>query len=160
MDQFTKNLILIKKDIDTVKEDYIIDSEIKHKQLLVYYLYRFFCKFNTVISVNTSKSYIKDIFTLLGIPEEMLNKCFPLCGKMSNKVEELNKILKKSIELLELFTTNFTTLDKKGKPEDITKITDFMISKNNKKQIQEDLILLSLLLPKLSKIMHKPYLKE
>ena len=37
MDQFIKNLILVKEDIDLVKEDYIIDSEIKHKQLLVYY---------------------------------------------------------------------------------------------------------------------------
>ena len=160
MDQFTKKLILVKQDIDTVKEDYIIDSEIKHKQLLVYYLYRFFCKFNEVISLNTNESYIKDIFNLLEIPGDMFKKCFPLSGKMPNKADKLNQILDKSIELLQSFTTNFTTLDKKGKPEDITKITDFMISKNNKKQIQEDLILLSLLLPKLSKIMHKPYLKE
>lgn len=160
MDQFIKNLILVKEDIDLVKEDYIIDSEIKHKQLLVYYLYRILCKFNRVISVNTNQSYINTIFTLLEIPNEMLDKCFPLCGKMPNKVDKLNEILDKCIELLRLFTTNFTTMSKKGKNDDILKIKDFLLSKNSKKQIQEDLILLSILLPKISKIMHKPYLQD
>ena len=160
MDQFIKNLILVKEDIDLVKEDYIIDSEIKHKQLLVYYLYRILCKFNKVISVNTNQSYINTIFTLLEIPNEMLDKCFPLCGKMPNKVDKLNEILDKCIELLRLFTTNFTTMSKKGQNDDILKIKDFLLSKNSKKQIQEDLILLPILLPKISKIMHKPYLQD
>lgn len=160
MDQFTRNLILVKQDIDTVKEDYIINSELKHKQLLVYYLYRIFCKFNKVISVNTNQSYINEIFTLLEIPQNMYDKCYPLCGKLPSKIENLNEVLNKSIELMKLFTTNFTTLSKKGNTKDIMKIKDFMQSKNTKKQILEDLILLSMLLPKLSKIMHKPYLQE
>ena len=160
MNQFIENISLVKEDISSVKEDYIINSEIEHKQLLVYYLYRIICKFNRIISVNTNESHIRDIFTLLEIQGEMLNKCYPLCGKMPNKVDKLNEILDKSVELLQLFATNFTTLSKKGNNKDIIKIKDFMISKNTKKQIQEDLILLSLLLPKLSKFMHKPYLQE
>ena len=160
MTEFFKNLLLIKEDVDLVKEDYIINSELTHKQLLVYYLYRIFCKFNKVISLNTNKSYINDIFSLLEIPQDMYNKCYPLCGKLPNKIEKLNEVLNKSIELMRLFTTNFTTLSKIGNTKDIMKIKDFIQSKNTKKQIQEDLILLSMLLPKLSKIMHKPYLQE
>ena len=159
MDKFYKSLVLVKEDIDKIKESYIIDSQVKHKQLLVYYIYRIICKFEKLITVNSSGVKPDKIFEMLGIPSDMNKKCYPLSGKIPNKLDKLDAILKEEMNLLEGFFDNYTTLPDRGSDEDINKMDDFIKSKSEKKQIQEDLILLSILLPKLSRVVHKPTLQ-
>ena len=158
MDNFYKSLVQVKEDIDKIKESYIIDSEIKHKQLLVYYIYRVICKFENLISKNSGGIKPDNIFKMLGIPSDMNKKCYPLCGKIPNKKDKLDTILTEQMKLLEVFFENYITLPDRGSNVDIFKMDDFIDSKGTKKQIQEDLILLSILLPKLSRIVHKPTL--
>lgn len=158
MDNFYKSLVLVKEDIDKIQESYIIDSQIKHKQLLVYYIYRVICKFENLISMNTGGIKPDSVFKMLGIPSDMSKKCYPLCGKIPNKKDKLDAILTEQMKLMDVFFENYTTLPDRGSDEDINKMDDFINSKGTKKQIQEDLILLSILLPKLSRIVHKPTL--
>ena len=158
MDKFYNSLVLIKEDIDKIKEAYIIDSQVKHKQLLIYYIYRIICKFENLISINSGGIKPDNIFKMLGIPSDMNKKCYPLAGKIPNKIEDLDKILTEQMKLMEVFFENYTTLSDRGSEDDIAKMDDFINSKGTKKQIQEDLILLSILLPKLSRIVHKPTL--
>ena len=156
MDTFFKHLLSIKDDIFNLKGSYIINNQIKHKQLLMYYMYRIICKHSNIMKLNTNPSAYEEVFTSIGIPSDMTDKCYPLCKKVSNKNEDLNNIIEKEIYLFESIKENIKENELMGKKTEIDVFNDFINNKNYKKKIKEDLILLSALLPRLSKYKMQP----
>ena len=150
--KYITNLNSIKDDIFKLEEKYITSNSIKHKQLLVYYMYRIICKYSDVIKINTDPSSFEDAFTSIGVPPDMTDKCYPLCGKISNDENELNIMIEKALFLFENMKNNIEGNELLGTKISTSNLTDFMRSKLNKKAIKEDLTLLSVLLPKISKI--------
>jgi hypothetical protein len=146
------NLNSIKDDIFKLEEKYITSNAIKHKQLLVYYMYRIICKYSDVIKINTDPASFEDAFTSIGIPTDMTDKCYPLCGKISNDENELNIMVEKALFLFENMKNNIKDNELLGKKKETDNLKDFMRSKLNKNAIKEDLTLLSVLLPKISKL--------
>ena len=100
--KFITNLNSIKDDIFKLEEKYITSNAIKHKQLLVYYMYRIICKYSDVIKINTDPASFEDAFTSIGIPTDMTDKCYPLCGKISNDENELNIMVEKRFFYLKI----------------------------------------------------------
>lgn len=159
MDVFFKHLNSIKTEIFKLNDSYIINNKVKHKQLLVYYIYRIVCKHNDIIKINTNPSAYEDVFASIGIPSDMTDRCYPLCEKISNNDDELNEMIEKGFFLFEILIENIKTNKLLGKQENIDNFNDFINSKNTKKIIKEDLTLLSLLLPRLSKYKLRPSYK-
>jgi hypothetical protein len=156
MDTFFKNLKSINDDMIKLKGSYIINNKIKHKQLLLYYMYRIICKHSNIMKLNTNPSVYEDVFTSIGIPSDMTDKCYPLCEKISNIDEDLNEMIDKGIFLFESASENITQNEILGKKEQIEDFNDFINSKKTKELIKEDLTLLALLIPRLSKYKLRP----
>ena len=159
MDTFFKHLTSIKEDIFNLEGSYIINNQIKHKQLLMYYMYRIICKHSNIMKLNTNPSAYNEVFTSIGIPSDMSDKCYPLCKKVSNKNEDLNEIIEKELFIFESMKENIRVNELQGKKNEIDYFNDFINSKNYKEKIKEDLILLSALLPRLSKFKTQPRYK-
>jgi len=156
MDIFFKHLASIKGDIFKLEGSYIINNQIKHKQLFLYYMYRIICKHSNIMKLNTNTSAYEDVFTSIGIPSDMTDKCYPLCEKISNKDEDLNEMIEKGLFLFESASENIKTNELLGKKEQMEDFNDFIKSKYTKRKIKEDLTLLSVLLPRLSKFKLRP----
>mgnify|MGYP006132451821 CR=1 FL=1 len=156
MDAFLKNLKLIKDDIFKLEGSYIINNQIKHKQLFLYYMYRIICKHTNIMKTNSNPAAYEEVFTSIGIPSDMTDKCYPLCEKISNKDDELNEMIEKGLFLFESVSENIKTNELMGKKEEIEDFNDFIKSKYTKREIKEDLTLLAVLLPRLSKYKLRP----
>lgn len=86
-----------------------------------------------------------------------MDKCYPIAGEITNKKEELDTIITSALDLLELLNTTIKTNKRvNGKKEGIDLFEDFMNTKFSQKLIEEDLVLLTVLLPKLNKDKLKP----
>lgn len=152
---FVKNITTVKEKIYSIEGNYIFNNSNKHKQVLIYYLYRIICKHYNFIKVNTDISSIDGFFNNLGL--EKMDKCYPISGEITNKKEELDAIITSAIELLELANTTLKTNNRvNGKKEQIDNFTDFMNTKFSQKIIEQDLVLLTVLLPKLNRDKLKP----
>jgi len=156
MDEFLKNLKLIKDDIFKLEGSYIINNQIKHKQLFLYYMYRIICKHTNIMKTNSNPAAYEEVFTSIGIPSDMTDKCYPLCEKISNKDDELNEMIEKGLFLFESVSENIKTNELMGKKEEMEDFNDFIKSKDTKREIKEDLTLLAVLLPRLSKYKLRP----
>jgi len=156
MDEFLKNLKLIKDDIFKLEGSYIINNQIKHKQLFLYYMYRIICKHTNIMKTNSNPAAYEEVFTSIGIPSDMTDKCYPLCEKISNKDDELNEMIEKGLFLFESVSENIKTNELMGKKEEMEDFNDFIKSKYTKREIKEDLTLLAVLLPRLSKYKLRP----
>ena len=156
MDEFLKNLKLIKDDIFKLEGSYIINNQIKHKQLFLYYMYRIICKHTNIMKTNSNPAAYEEVFTSIGIPSDMTDKCYPLCEKISNKGDELDEMIEKGLFLFESVSENIKTNELMGKKEEIEDFNDFIKSKYTKREIKEDLTLLAVLLPRLSKYKLRP----
>ena len=156
MDEFLKNLKLIKDDIFKLEGSYIINNQIKHKQLFLYYMYRIICKHTNIMKTNSNPAAYEEVFTSIGIPSDMTDKCYPLCEKISNKDDELDEMIEKGLFLFESVSENIKTNELMGKKEEIEDFNDFIKSKYTKREIKEDLTLLAVLLPRLSKYKLRP----
>ena len=156
MEYFINNIKLIKKDIDSLKETYLINHQLKNKQILIYYLYRLLCRNYKCFELFVSQQEIIEIKTILNLPIP-LNKCVPMCKNIPNDIKVLDilftKILNCFIKVKESIKQN---KDLKNK-EEIVFLNDFCLEKNEKDLIKMDLVLLSGLLPKLGKINSKPF---
>ena len=108
------------------------------------------------MKTNSNPAAYEEVFTSIGIPSDMTDKCYPLSEKISNKGEELNEMIEKGLFLFESVSENIKTNELMGKKEQIEDFNDFIKSKNNKNLIKEDLTLLSVLLPRLSKYNLRP----
>ena len=156
MDEFLKNLKLIKDDIFKLEGSYIINNQIKHKQLFLYYMYRIICKHTNIMKTNSNPAAYEEVFTSIGIPSDMTDKCYPLCEKISNKDDELDEMIEKGLFLFESVSENIKTNELMGKKEEMEDFNDFIKSKYTKREIKEDLTLLAVLLPRLSKYKLRP----
>ena len=159
MDVFLKQLNLIKGDISKLEGSYIINNQIKHKQLFLYYMYRIICKHSNIMKTNSNPAAYEEVFTSIGIPSDMTDKCYPLSEKISNMDDVLDEMIDKALYLFESVNENIKTNEILGKREEIEDFSDFVSSKFNRKQIKEDLTLLYLLLPRLSKYKLRPNYK-
>ena len=153
--EFIKNLTSIKEKIYSIEGNYIFNNSNKHKQVFVYYLYRIICKHYQFIKVNTDTSSIDTFFTNLGL--QRMDKCYPIAGEITNDEKELDIIVESAFVLLNLLD-NTIKLNKRvnGNKKQIDNFEDFMNTKFNQKIIEEDLVLLTVLLPKLNKDKLKP----
>jgi hypothetical protein len=156
MDVFFKHLTSIKDDIFKLKGSYIINNQIKHKQLILYYMYRIICKHSNIMKINSNPEAYNKVFTSIGIPSDMTDKCYPLCEKISNKDDDLDEMIETGTFLFESVSENIKANELLGKKEEIEDFNDFIRSKYTKRKIKEDLTLLSLLLPRLSKYKLRP----
>jgi hypothetical protein len=156
MDVFFKHLNSIKEDIFKLQGSYIINNQIKHKQLFLYYMYRIICKHSNIMKINANPATYEEVFTSIGIPSDMTDKCYPLCEKISNKDDDLDEMIEKGLYLFESVSENINVNELLGKKDEIEDFNDFIRSKYTKRKIKEDLTLLSLLLPRLSKYMLRP----
>jgi hypothetical protein len=156
MDVFFKHLNSIKDDIFKLQGSYIINNQIKHKQLFLYYMYRIICKHSNIMKINANPAAYEEVFTSIGIPSDMTDKCYPLCEKISNKDDDLDEMIEKGLYLFESVSENINVNELLGKKEEIEDFNDFIRSKYTKRKIKEDLTLLSLLLPRLSKYKLRP----
>lgn len=153
--EFINNLTKIKEKIYSIEGNYIFNNSNKHKQVLIYYLYRIICKHYNFIKVNTDTTSIDKFFNNLGL--EKMDKCYPIAGEITNIKEELDNIINSALELLELLNTTIkNNIKVNGKKENIDNFRDFMNTKFNRKIIEEDLLLLTVSLPKLNKDKLKP----
>lgn len=153
--EFIQNLNTIKEKIYDIKGNYIFNNSNKHKQVLVYYLYRIICKHYTFIKVNTDSSSIDVFFNNLGL--QHIDKCYPISGEITNDERELDIIIDSSFELLNLLNNTIKSNKRVlGIKKDIDNFEDFMNTKFSQKIIEEDLVLLTVLLPKLNKDKLKP----
>jgi hypothetical protein len=156
MESFYKSLKAVKDDIFKLKENYVMSNSIKHKQLLMYYIYRIICKYNNVIKLNTNPAAFDDVFETIEIPSDMTDKCYPLCHKLSNNETKLDNMINKGMFLFENLRNNLKSNNMLGKKKQIEYFKDFIESKFNIETIKEDLVLLNSLLPKLSKSRVRP----
>ena len=104
---FVKNITTIKEKIYSIEGNYIFNNSNKHKQVLIYYLYRIICKHYNFIKVNTDISSVDGFFNNLGL--EKMDKCYPIAGEITNKKDELDSMITSAIELLELVNTTLKT---------------------------------------------------
>lgn len=156
MDIFINHINTIKKEIDALKETYIVNHQMKNKQILVYYLYRILCKHYSTFELFTPSDSILDIKKILKIPPQIKN-CVPLCQKIPNDLKVLDKLF---VNIMNLFTAvNNNIQDKKDliQKDNVEFLYEFCLEKKEKEDIKMDLVLLSSLLPKLGKIGSKPF---
>lgn len=155
MDVFIENIINIKNEMNELKETMIFNNQLRHKQYLVYYLYRIFCKNYSVFELLTMTDQLYEVRELMRLPPK-INKCVPLCGKIPNDLETINSILEKIITLFSNIGTVLKERSNLDADEKIIFLNGFVFSKKDISTIKTDLILLSSLLPNLNEIEKKP----
>jgi len=108
------------------------------------------------MKINSNPEVYEEVFTSIGIPSDMTDKCYPLCEKISNKDDDLDEMIETGFFLFESVSENIKANELLGKKEEIEDFNDFIRSKYTKRKIKEELTLLSLLLPRLSKYKLRP----
>ena len=159
MEKFISDIESIHDEFSKIESSQfsIIDSKLINNQVLVYYLYRIFCKFSDVFRLNVGDSQTDKIFTKLGITPKH-NKCVPLVNRLTKNIEELESIYQLLIEIFKNLNQNLniSKLNKQGNEEQIDYLTSLINSKSNKITIKENLVMLTQLIPDLSKTDIKP----
>lgn len=155
MDVFIKNVKEINDDINKLESDYIVNTKLVNKQILIYYLYRIFCKFINIIKLNVSDSKVNEILRVLKIPTNF-EKCVPLVNKLPNDIDNINLLVNQLIDVFTEMTTNMSNLNAQGEKIRLKYLNELMDSKFDKIKIKEDLVLLSSLVPELSILESKP----
>ena len=158
MDSFIKNIELINDDLNKIQENYIIDSKVINKQLLVYYLYRIFCKFIELFKINTDIKKVNKILRLLKITTDF-KKCAPLVNKIPTNIKELNVLYRQLINIFKDINQNMKNLNSLGDKNLLIYFKELIDLKSDKEKVKEDLIVLSTLVPELGKLERKPSLK-
>lgn len=155
MDSFINNIKTIKDEIDKLKETYIINHQLKNKQVLVYYLYRILCKHYSTFEIFVPYETILEIKTILGIPSQIKN-CVPLCENIPNDIKVLDILFTKILNIF--ITMNNSIQENKDfiKKNNVVYLYNYCLEKKEKDKIKTDLVLLSTLLPKLGKLSSKP----
>ena len=120
--------------------------KIKTRHLLIYYLYRVFCKYRDTIMNVISTEEINNLYKLLNIPENSKG-CMPMAGRMSNKKEQLDTTLFTLIKVLNDFNIGHKRMVAEDK---FNEMMEFFKSKENPKKILEDIKVLNILIPNLS----------
>ena len=120
--------------------------KIKTRHLLIYYLYRVFCKYRDTIMNVISVEDINNLYKLLNIPENSKG-CMPMAGRMSNKKEQLDTTLFTLIKVLNDFNMGHKRMVAEDK---FKEMMEFFKSKENPKKILEDIKVLNILIPNLS----------
>ena len=120
--------------------------KIKTRHLLIYYLYRVFCKYRDTIMNVISVEDINNLYKLLNIPENSKG-CMPMAGRMSNKKEQLDTALFTLIKVLNDFNMGHKRMVAEDK---FKEMMEFFKSKENPKKILEDIKVLNILIPNLS----------
>ena len=120
--------------------------KIKTRHLLIYYLYRVFCKYRDTIMNVISIEDINNLYKLLNIPENSKG-CMPMAGRMSNKKEQLDTALFTLIKVLNDFNMGHKRMVAEDK---FKEMMEFFKSKENPKKILEDIKVLNILIPNLS----------
>jgi hypothetical protein len=146
MDFFLGNVLSINEEIDTlVSPNDLINTSLKHKQYLVYYLYRVVCRYSNIIKKIVSLDMINTIYYTLDIP--VTEGCYAMANRMPNNIERLDLALLNIIELMNTYNKrkDSLTLDV------IEPLETFLKEKNNVSIIRDDIINLSRLIPNLSK---------
>ena len=156
MDIFINHINTIKKEIDTLKETYIVNHQMKNKQILVYYLYRILCKHYATFELFTSSASIIKIKELLNLPSK-INNCVPLCQKIPNNLKVLDILFDKIMNLFTAVNNNIQENKDLIQKDNVEFLHGFCLEKKEKDDIKMDLVLLSSLLPKLGKISSKPF---
>jgi len=156
MDIFINHINTIKKEIDALKETYIVNHQMKNKQILVYYLYRILCKHYATFELFTPSESILDIKKILNIPHQ-INNCVPLCQKIPNDLKVLDILFVKIMNLITIVNNNIQENKDLIKKDNVEFLYEFCLEKKEKDDIKMDLVLLSSLLPKLGKISSKPF---
>ena len=120
--------------------------KIKTQHLIIYYLYRVFCKYRDNIMNVIPIEDINKMYALLNIPENSRG-CMPMAGRLSNKKKQLDLALFTLIKVLNDFN-----MKQKGKlsPDKFNDMLAFFRSKQNIKKILEDFKVLNILIPNLS----------
>jgi len=157
MDKFIKNIYFI---LDVIKRKpgkrEIVDHNIIEKQYLTYYLYRILCKYEKMMQYVVSRKKITDIYTILRIPENYENTCYPLAHKMTYN----DQLLELSIlGMLDIFKQVDDTLKSSIGNKQYEELIEF-ISEKDLEMILLDLKVLQKLFPNLGVTGVKPYLYE
>ena len=155
MDTFISSVESINTDIEALKETYIVKNKVANKQLLVYYLYRIFCKNISLFRLNTNESNVNNILKLLKIKSDF-NKCAPLVNRLPNDSEKLNLVYVKLVEIFREISANMSSLNSQDNPKHADYFRDFFTVGTSKGDIKKKLVLLGSLVPELSKLKHKP----
>ena len=158
MESFIKNIELINNYLNKIQENYIIDSKVINKQLLVYYLYRIFCKFIELFKINTDIKKVNKILRLLKITTDF-KKCAPLVNKIPTNIKELNVLYRQLINIFKDINKNMKNLNSLGDKNLLIYFKELIDLKSDKEKVKEDLIVLSTLVPELGKLERKPSLK-
>ena len=156
MDLFINNVNTVKTEIDKLKETYVINHQMKNKQILIYYLYRILCRNYSTFELFVPSESILEIKTILGIPAK-INNCVPLCQKIPNDLKVLDMLYIKIINLFTIVNNNIQENKELIDKDNIEFLYNFCKEKKKKDDIKSDLVLLTSLLPKLGKISSKPF---
>ena len=157
MDKFINAVESIHSEFSKIESSQfsIVDTKLINNQVLVYYLYRIFCKYSDIFKLNVSESQVNDIFQILRISLKH-KKCAPLVNKLTRNIKELESIYQLLINIFKKLNENINKLNKQGNPELMKHLTSLLNSKSNKITIKEDLIMLTQLIPDLGKTDIKP----
>lgn len=150
MDLFINNILNINDEIEKISDNIgIVNSKLKNKQYLVYYLYRIICKYNKVFLDIANSEIIKTIYTALNIDKNVM-WCSPMNGRMPTDIDLLDTVFLSMLELLTTYSEKSSSIDTNTSKD----LEDFLLIKSNEENIKNDIKLLSELVPNLS----KPYL--
>ena len=155
MDSFIQNIEAINNDINKIQESYIVDTKIVNKQMLVYYLYRIFCKYMELFKLNTDIKSVNKILRLLKIPIDF-KKCAPLVNRLPATIKDLDLLYRALINIYKEISQNMSNLNSQGNREQLVYFKELIKLKSSKEKIKEDLVLLSTLVPELSSLDKKP----
>ena len=132
MDLFINNVNTIKSEIDGLKETYIVNHQMKNKQILVYYLYRILCRNNSTFELFVPGESIMEIKKILGIPQKFKN-CVPLCEKIPNDLKVLEILFTKMINLFIIVNNNIQENNDLIKKENVDFLYQFCLEKKKKR---------------------------
>jgi len=155
MDTFISSVEDINGEIEKLGDSYIIKNKVANKQLLVYYLYRIFCKYIDLFRLNAVETNVESILKLLKI-QPSFNKCAPLVNRLPNNSKSLNVVYVKLVEIFKEIGVNIANLNTQDNPKQADYFRDFLALHTSKEEIKKKLVILGSLVPELSKLKHKP----
>ena len=157
MEPFIKNIYFV---LDVIKrkpgKQEIVDHNIIEKQYLTYYLYRILSKYEGMMKHVVSYKRIRDIYTILRVPENYQQTTYPLAHKMTYNDKLLDLCI---LGILDIFREVDETLKQSIGNKQYEELVEF-ISEKNLEMILLDLKVLQKLFPNLGVTGVKPYLYE
>lgn len=154
MEEFINKIQIINTNITKSQQLDFTTSNIKNKQILVYYLYRILCKFKSVFILVSTEKELDIVYKALGVPD---NLCYPLANKLSTNIEDLETIITLILNIFLKYSEEKGTINNIEK----NKLDDFLNYKtSNDKKILTDFDKLNVLVPNLSKVGNKPSIED